>query len=174
MPLAEAEKIATRKPFTDHAVLVQKGNPAALVVLREDLGQLAGDARLVELALDAACTPENPAVPLAKLKMALHSLLRKPFEQAVLQRIRENTLPSTVGCKLVNNRPQLFLRRMPPAEPEVQLAEGLLRVLEDQKQRGGGGYPVALPRLIQLTAPQADPKLVPPHSAARRFGQGPW
>src|SRR5262249_12209317 len=84
-----------------------------------------------------------------------------PFLAAVNRRIQEHTLPSTFAVILVKKKPHLHLRRYPlPKEPAVALAEDLVQMLRTQRPLGGSAYPPTLARLIELTRPGADKKLL--------------
>jgi hypothetical protein len=50
----------------------------------------------------------------------------------------------------------------------IQLAQALVRVLREQRQQGGGTYPLTLRCLGELAAPQADPKAVVQAASPRR------
>ncbi len=158
-------KAVGKKPFKDRAVLASSKtkDPAGLVALADDTEQLADDARLLEFALGTLCTVEDPLWPLSKVKAQIENpKLRKPFEEAVARRVRENALPSGVGVRLEKNKPLLYLMTFPPPpppppprKPEEVLAEKLLQVLEAQRRLGGDAYPLLLQRLVERTDPQA-------------------
>jgi hypothetical protein len=160
-PWALVERAITRRAFTDRACLAQKKNPTSPVALCEDLDRLAAASQVLELALEATCTPARPAQPLNRVVAKVDARLREPFEQVVTRQIREGTLPSAVGCQLVRNKPQLFLQRMPlPRDPVLVLAEKLVRTLEGQRELGGEAYPPSLRKLVELTDPAAVPVLL--------------
>src|SRR5262249_23482765 len=151
-------------PFADAALVAQKKNLAAPVALRADVAALAASPLLLDFALETLCKPEKPTVAIDKLAGKLDPDLRQPFADAVNGHIRENTLPAAVGAVTVKNVTQLYLQRMPPPppkkKPEVALAEKLLHTLEAQRSQGGDAYPLPLQRLVELTDPQAPPKVL--------------
>ncbi len=167
------EKAIRKKPFKEAAIVAIKNYPAAPVALREDLEQLAASPQLLELVLEQRCTPADPVWPIATLKAQVDAKLRPAFEAALTRQVQEGTLPATVGCVVWQNKPQLYLTRIPPPPPppEVELADQLVRVLESQRQLGEASYPCPLNHLIQLTAPQAAPELVGQALALKPFAQ---
>src|SRR5262249_57077830 len=118
---------------------------------------------------------EKPTVAVDKLAGKLDADLRQPFTDAVNRRIQENTLPPAVGAVNVKNATHLYLQRMPPPppkkKPEVALAERLLQTLEAQRTLGGDAYPLPLQRLVELTDPQAPPKVLARATATPPFAE---
>jgi hypothetical protein len=163
-PPALVEKALGKKAFARQALVAQKKNLLAPVALANDLEQLAASRALLEFALEAACSSEAPAQPLARLKAQLVPALKKPFEAAVHQQVRDDALPLTVGVVQVKRTTQLYLRRMPPPPPPkppaVALAEKLLSVLETQRRLDAGSYPLTMKRLVELTAPPPAPAVL--------------
>jgi hypothetical protein len=163
-PPALIAKAAGKKDFAKHVIVAQRKNLQAPVALLSDLEQLAASRILLEFVLESVCTPTAPAVSIAKLKTKIVPALKKPFEAAVHRQVRDVSLPPTVGFRQVGKTTQLYLRRMPPPPPPrpptVELAESLLAVLEAQPLLGPSSYPLALERLVELTAPEAPPDLV--------------
>jgi hypothetical protein len=168
-------KAAGKKPFADTALVAQKKNLAAPVALRGDTAVLAASPLLLAFALETLCKPEKPTVPVDKLAGKLLPDLRQPFIDAVNRHIQENTLPSAVGAVTVKNAAHLYLQRMPPPppkkKPEVALAEKLLQTLEAQRSLGGDAYPLPLQRLVELTDPQAPPKVLTKATATAPFAE---
>src|SRR4051812_40946571 len=60
-------KTAAQESFSSAAVVAQKKNVEAPVVLREDLATLAGSPLLLEFALKEVCSPTEPTWSPAKL-----------------------------------------------------------------------------------------------------------
>jgi hypothetical protein len=172
-PLALVEKAAAKKDFSKHAVVAQKKNLQAPVALLSDLEPLAASQNLLEFVLESVCTPAAPAQAIAKLKAKVVPALKKPFEAAVNQQARDNTLPPTVGIVQVKKTTKLYLRRMPPPPPpkppaEV-LSESLLSLLQRQRRLGAEAYPLPLQRLIERAAPRASAALVKKALATEPF-----
>jgi hypothetical protein len=163
-PTALVDKAIAKKTFTDRVLVAQKKHSAAPAALVEDLELLAASPTLLEWALDSVCTAANPTCPVSKLKTRVVARLKKPFEEAVKQQVRENRLPLAVGWILVKRTIHLYLRRMPPPPPPrppaLELAEKMVRVLEIQRRHGGAFYPVTLKRLAELIDPEAKPVLI--------------
>jgi hypothetical protein len=166
-------KAAAKKPFAERAVTARKKDVQAPVALRDDLGQLAASQLLLEFVLDVRCTTAKPAWPIKQLATVLVSELRPPFAEAVRRAVEANALPPTIGTTSGRGGPLLYLQRLPPPppppKPEVALAENLLRVLEGQRRLGPASYPLPLRRLVELTDPQASPKLVNRATAGTLF-----
>jgi hypothetical protein len=155
------EKAIGSKPFKDQAVVALKSNLAAPVALIEDRDQLAASPVLLELTLASVCTPQKPTAAIRTLKTKLESRLKQAFEAAVAQQIQNNSLPVGVECVTFGKAQHLHPRNLPlPQQPEVLLAEKFLAVLDAQRRLGQEAYPMSLKRLIELTCPQAQPKLV--------------
>jgi hypothetical protein len=99
--------------------------------------------------------------------------LRQPFTEAARRAVEENTLSPAVATVAGKGSPVLYLQRLPPPpppkKPEVALAEKLLLVLEAQRRLGPTSYPLPLHRLVELTDPQAPPKLVDRATAGTLF-----
>lgn len=143
------------KPFKAEAIVAIKGNPRSPAALAADAGLLADSPQVLELLLAQTCTEAAPAVGLAALQKHLDTRLKKPFKEACERRIREDALPAALGFTFEKKKPLLFLNSMPPREPDVVLAEGLVRVLEAQRDEGSDAYPLLLTKLLALTAPTA-------------------
>jgi hypothetical protein len=168
-------KAAGKKPFAEAALVAQKKNLAAPVALRADAAALAASPLLLDFALATSCKPEKPTVAIDKLAGKLDADLRQPFAEAVNRRVQDNALPPTVGSITVKNATHLYLQRMPPPppkkKPEVALAEKLLQTLERQRSLGGDAYPLPLQRLVELTDPQAPPKVLAKATATPPFAE---
>ncbi len=162
-------KALGKQPLKGRILAAPKKSPTALVVLHEDAGRLAQSPQLLELLLEAACTPLKPSVPLTTLKIRLDTPLKKPFEEAVQRSVREGSLPASIRSRTVGKRLELYLARMPPPpEPPIELAQKLVRTLEQERERGAG-YPLSLRRLLELAAPAAGTRLVGQALAAPEF-----
>lgn len=167
-------KATGKSLLKERALVAQKKNLAAPVVLAADLQPFASSPMLLEFALEAVCTPARPTCPPSKLKV--DARLKKPLQEAVARHIQAGTLPATVGYRLEKNKPVLYLHRMPPPplpppprKPEVVLAEHLLQVLEAQSRLGEGAYPLTVHRLLELTDLGAAPALRKKALAAKAF-----
>jgi hypothetical protein len=84
-------------------------SPGSPFALSGEAPQLAGSPRLLPMALAAARTPENQALPLTDLKRKLHKALQKPFADRVNEQLAAHALPSGVGLLLIKRKPLLFL-----------------------------------------------------------------
>ena len=63
-------------------------------------------------------TPENQAVPVADLGKKLTQELKTPFAASVEQRLKDDTLPASLGCLVIKKKPHLFLLAdLKPAAP---------------------------------------------------------
>jgi hypothetical protein len=131
-----------------------KSDAAPLVILRDDLEQLAARPALLEQVLESLSMPDKALVPVSSLKTkpALAPALRKSLAASVLRRITEGSLPSTVGFLTLKGKPYLYLKRL---MPELEVSEQLLRVLESQRSLGPDSYPSTVQRLFELAAPGA-------------------
>lgn len=104
-------RVVTRalKEFEKGAVLACKGRRDTLVALADDAGRLASSARLLEALLAVAKTEATQAFTADELKKKLTPSLREPFAAATAAGREEGTLPPTVGCVKVKNKPLFFL-----------------------------------------------------------------
>lgn len=150
-----AAKAGATAAFARRAVVTQKKNPNAPVALLEDAERLASSPALLEFVLGAVATPQKPAWPLTQLRSKVPAALKKPFGEALARHVRARTLPDSVGAVQAGKTFRLYLKRLPP--PEVALGEKLLRVLRQQRDLGGGAYPVTLRRLAELADSVAAP-----------------
>jgi hypothetical protein len=152
---------ARKKPFAERAVVARPKDLDAPVALAEDAEQLAASPLLLQSLLESVCTPASPTCDPGKLKTKLAARLRQPFEAAVRRRIEANDFPPGVAAVPVKKKTHLHLVRYPlPRAPEVELADSLLRVLREQRQRGGDAYPLTLDRLLALARPGAEDRVV--------------
>ncbi|HZY86890.1 MAG TPA: hypothetical protein VFE78_18800 [Gemmataceae bacterium] len=149
----QALKALSGKAFVPHVALGQKKDPAAPLALAEDADRLAASPRLLDFALNRACTPPaKPLQPLAKVVGQVEKPLRPVFEAALRRRLEEGALPPEAASQEVRGKPLLYLKRFPPPKPPaLDLSERLVRALEQQRGRGEGAYPVPLDRLVELT-----------------------
>jgi hypothetical protein len=152
---------ARKKPFGERAVVARPKELDAPVALVEDTEQLAASPLLLLFLLESVCTPAAPTCDPGKLKSKLPARLRQPFEAAVRRRVEANDLPPGAGAVPVKKKTHLHLLRHPlPQPPETVLAEALVRTLREQRDAGGGAYPLTLDRLVGLAQPAADARLL--------------
>lgn len=126
--LAPAARVLTqalgKEPFRTRAVLALPKRPDSLVVLAEDREQLLTSPRLLRLALAAARTADNQAVPINDVVKKLPKTLQVDFRAALNRQVSERLLPDDLGVLLVKKKPLLFLRAdinagsLPPPPPQ--------------------------------------------------------
>src|SRR5262249_26293493 len=144
----------------------------APVALVEDGELLAAGPLALEFVLSSLCTPTQPTCDLARLKRALPPKLRPAFETAFARRVESRDLPPGVSVLQEKKKKLLYLDRCPPPPaPEVSLADDLLRTLRARRRSGGDSYPLTLARLVELSRPGADAKLVQEALAIPAFRQ---
>jgi hypothetical protein len=169
-PESVLQAAGKKKPFGERVVAIRPKDLASPIALLEDTEQLVGSSITLEFLLASLCTPTNPTCDAARLKAALPTKLKKPFEAALGRRIEAGDLPSGVSVTSVKGKKALYLDRFPPPPPaEVVLADDLIKVLRMQRTASGGAYPLTLERLLALTRPGADTKLVQAALTAKPF-----
>lgn len=163
-PAAETQtiqKAVKKKTFGQRTVVAQAKNLDCPVALVEDAEQLAASPVLLEYLLESLCTTAKPTIEIAKLKNKAPASVREAFGTALDRRLADNTLPPGVAVVTVKKKLHLHLQRYPlPRKPEEVLAEELVKVLGAHRQLGARAYPTSLARLIEITRPGADNKLV--------------
>jgi hypothetical protein len=129
------------------------------VAFKEDLDLLAASATLLAYLLETFSTPEQWKWPASKLAAKLAAPLKKPFQEAVAQQLREGRLPPAFGGLTIKNKPQLFLRRLAPAEAQPLLLAGQLvdRLVAWRPQ---SDYPPTLEQLRQALPEPVDTSLL--------------
>src|SRR5262249_24524393 len=96
-----------RRAFGRHA-LVARNDLHAPVALLDDVPQLASSPRLLAFVRAACRTAGNQVFSASDLKAKLTGKLQKPFQEAVLRQIQDETLPPDVGWLYVRNSKKLF------------------------------------------------------------------
>jgi hypothetical protein len=161
-----------KKPFGERAVIARPKDADAPVALVEDAEQLAASPLLLLSLLESVCTPSTPTCDPGKLKSKLPARLKQPFEAAVRRRVEANDLPPGVAAVPVKTKTHLHLVRYPlPQPPEVALAEALVRALREQRDTGGGAYPLTLDRLVARAQPGADARVLKKALAQPAFAE---
>src|SRR5262249_40383397 len=95
-----------RRALSQHAVAARKELHAPVCLL-EAVRHLAGSPRLLEFALAACRTATNHAFSPSELKAKVTSKLQKPFQEALLRQLQEDTLPPGVGWLHIRNTKKL-------------------------------------------------------------------
>jgi hypothetical protein len=144
--------------FASAAVLTWPRAMSAPVALREDRSRLAGSDLLLEAALSAVCVKKKVTATLDELKDLIAPELHEDFERAVAERLREHTLPATVGALSFADGVQLYLTARPP-EPAPLLAARLLQELQARRETGSG-YPCSLAELVETVQPDVDEEVL--------------
>ncbi len=154
-------KALTKKPFAVKWIIVNKKDRNSLIALAEDGERLAADSRLLEYALGPLCSADKPLHSLTKVIGKVDKALRPVFKAALERGIAEKALPASVGVASVRGKPHLYLQRFPPPPPKKkpaeELSEKLVRMLNEQRQRGDAAYPLPLDRLFEQTDTTATP-----------------
>jgi hypothetical protein len=132
---ALVKQAVAREPFAGGAVAAVAGKADAPVALAGDGEKLAGSGLVLEYLLGMA--KGRPAT-VGRLQEGLAEGLRRPFADAVRQRLAAGTLPETVVALDGPQGPELILKRLLP--PATLLAWKMLRILEARRQ--GDGYPL--------------------------------
>ena len=160
-------RVCAKAPLKQSALAFNKSDPAAPILLTEDIEQFTASDELLLRLLEKLCTAAKPLVSLSELKKHLPTKQQKAFTAAVEARVRAKDFPSAVDFRMEKRAILLFLKRLPPPPilpPDQQLAEKMLAVLQAQRQLGGDAYPLSLQRLKELTQP----------SIRRRCLKKPW
>ncbi len=163
-PGASAElvlKAVGKPPLSERAVVAKRKSLTAPVALRADLEQFLAGRQLLEFALEVLYAAGTPPWPISKVSGQLDRPLRAAFEATVARQVAAGGLPDSVAVVPAGRKPALYLKRQPPPPPpEVELADRLLRVLDAQRRRGPGSYPLWLSRLIELAGTPAKPAVL--------------
>ncbi len=149
---ALVKQAVSREPFAGGALAAVAGKMDTPVALAGDAGKLAASALVLEYLLGLATAPRRPLATVAQLQVWLAEELRRPFTEAVEQRLAAGALPEGIGAFGGPQGAELFLKRQ--LSPAVMLAWKMLRVLEARRQ--GQDYPLTLEQLARVADPAAD------------------
>jgi hypothetical protein len=154
----EVFKALTRKPFVEQVLVAAKKDLESPLALAEDAGRLATSALLLEFALGKLCSSEKPLHPPAKVATQVDKGLRTAFLADLERRASAGDWPEGVGTRAVKGKVQLYLKKFPPPpeprSPAVELAEKLVRALEERRGQGPEAYPLTLAELQALADPE--------------------
>jgi hypothetical protein len=171
-PQATPEQVAkalAKRPFAARWVVANKKDANSPIALAEDRERLAVSPHLVEYALELLCNADSPLHTPAKVAAKVDTSLRPTFKAALDRQIAANSLPATVGVRMVRSKPQLYLQQFPPKDPIEELSKKLVEALTQQRERRPDDYPTPLPRLIERTGLS-----VKPAELKQAFGREPF
>ena len=149
--LEQVAKALAKKPFAAKWVVANKKDASSPIALAEDRERLATSPQLVEYALGLLCSADASLHTPTKVAAKVDKSLRPAFKAVLDRQIAANTLPATVGVRMIRGRPQLYLQQFPPKDPVEELSKKLVDALIQQRERGPNDYPTPLPRLIERT-----------------------
>ncbi len=137
-------------------VIAVPGLMSSLVALADDQDRLAAHPRLLEATLAAQRTSDNQVVPAADLGKKLAAELKPAFTLSVEHRLREGSLPPSIGCLVIRKKPHLFLIADLTHQPMVAGEPGTIVPGSPATVHGLPATVHGLPATVETTKPLID------------------